>query len=144
LKNSERQDGARCKSRWRHLRQRVDSAWRKSRLAARLLLKKEARPLKGRELSAARRLSADPEVTNRLIEQGLYFLGIGERKEAFDRKLLQTAGTPVQSCAELADWWSTRTTLSEAESKSLADDIEKGRCELAPLNLLSAGHKMSV
>jgi hypothetical protein len=69
--------------------QRVDSAWRKSRLAARLLLKKESRGLKGRELAAARRLSTDPEVTNRLIEQGLYFLGIGERKEAFDRKLVE-------------------------------------------------------
>jgi hypothetical protein len=69
--------------------QRVDSAWRKSRLAARLLLKKETRPLKARELVAARRLSADPEVTNRLIQQGLYYLGIGERKEAFDRKLVE-------------------------------------------------------
>ena len=69
--------------------QRVDSAWRKSRLAARLLLKKELRPLKKRELAAARQLSADPEVTNRLIEQGLYYLGIGERKEAFDRKLVE-------------------------------------------------------
>jgi hypothetical protein len=69
--------------------QRVDSAWRKSRLAARLLLKKETRPLKARELAAARRLSADPEVTNRLIEQGLYYLGIGEGKEAFDRKLVE-------------------------------------------------------
>jgi hypothetical protein len=66
--------------------ERVDSAWRKSRLAARLLLKKESRPLKGRELAAAQLLSVDPEVTNRLIQQGLYFLGIGERKEAFDRK----------------------------------------------------------
>jgi hypothetical protein len=72
-----------------HRGQRVDSAWRKSRLAARLLLTKEQRPLKGRELAAARRLSGDPEVTNRLIQQGLYFLGIGERKEAFDRKLVE-------------------------------------------------------
>src|SRR5688572_10663126 len=69
-------------------RQRIDSAWRKSRLAARLLLRKEVRPLKARERAAAKQLSADPEVTNRLIEQGLYYLGIGERKEAFDRKLV--------------------------------------------------------
>jgi hypothetical protein len=54
-----------------------------------LLLKKENRPLNRRELAAARRLSADPEVTNRLIEQGLYYLGIGEGKEAFDRKLVE-------------------------------------------------------
>jgi hypothetical protein len=68
--------------------QRVDSAWRKSRLAARLLLTRDRRPLKARELAVARRLSADPEV-NRLIQQGLYYLGIGERKEAFDRKLVE-------------------------------------------------------
>jgi hypothetical protein len=69
--------------------QLVDSAWRRSRLAARLLLRKEQRLLKGRELAAARRLSSDPGVTNRLIQQGLYYLGIGERKEAFDRKLVE-------------------------------------------------------
>jgi hypothetical protein len=97
LKNNERQESAALQipveianiGLMQHLRQRVDSAWRKSRLAARLLLKREARPLKGRELTAARRLSADPEVTNRLIEQGLFFLGIGERKDAFDRKLVE-------------------------------------------------------
>ena len=69
--------------------ERVDSAWRKSRLAARLLLRKEKGRLEGRKLAAARRLSGDPEVTNRLIQQGLYYLGIGERKEAFDRKLVE-------------------------------------------------------
>jgi hypothetical protein len=68
---------------------RVDAAWRKSRLAARLLLRREARPLTGREIAAARRLSDDPEVTNRLIQQALFFLGIGERKDAFDRKLVE-------------------------------------------------------
>jgi hypothetical protein len=69
--------------------QRVDSAWRKSRLAARLLLRKDQQPLQGRKLQAARQLSADPEVTNRLIQQALYYLGIGDRKEAFDRKLVE-------------------------------------------------------
>ncbi|HEY6227826.1 MAG TPA: hypothetical protein VI282_11955 [Verrucomicrobiae bacterium] len=43
------------------------------------------------------------------------------------------AATPVRSCAELAKWWGTRSRLSEAESKELADDIEKGRSELGPL-----------
>jgi hypothetical protein len=33
----------------------------------------------------ARRLSQDVEVTNRLIQQALYFLGIGSRKHAFDQ-----------------------------------------------------------
>lgn len=67
---------------------RVDDPWRKSRLAARLLLRKESRPLRSRELAAARKLSHDPQVTNRLIEQALYYLGIGARKDAFDKKLV--------------------------------------------------------
>jgi hypothetical protein len=67
---------------------RVDDAWRKSRLAARLLIRKEAGPLRPREQALARRLSQDPEVTNRLIQQALYFLGIGPRKHAFDQKLV--------------------------------------------------------
>ena len=67
---------------------RVDDAWRKSRLAARLLIRKEAGALRPREQALARRLSQDPEVTNRLIQQALYFLGVGERKHAFDQKLV--------------------------------------------------------
>jgi hypothetical protein len=67
---------------------RVDDAWRKSRLAARLLIRKEAGTLRPREQALARRLSQDPEVTNRLIQQALYFLGVGPRKHAFDQKLV--------------------------------------------------------
>jgi len=67
---------------------RPDSAWRKSRLAARLLLRKEAGRMSPRDQAWARRLSHDPEVSNRLIQQGLYFLGIGPRKHAFDRNLV--------------------------------------------------------
>jgi len=67
---------------------RADSAWRKSRLAARLLIRKEAGRMRSRDQVVARRLSQDPEVSNRLIEQALYFLGIGPRKNAFDRKLV--------------------------------------------------------
>ncbi len=65
-----------------------DQAWRKSRMAARLLLRREVRPLRGREQELARQLARDPEVTNRLIQQALYFLGIGPRKHEFDRKLV--------------------------------------------------------
>lgn len=68
--------------------QQVDSAWRKSRVAARLLMRKERRPLRPREQDLARRLADDPEVSNRLIQQALYFLGIGSRKHAFDRQLV--------------------------------------------------------
>ena len=67
---------------------RVDTAWRKSRVAARLLIRKESRPLRPREQILARRLSQDSEVTNRLIQQALYFLGVGPRKHAFDQKLV--------------------------------------------------------
>lgn len=63
-------------------------AWRKSRLAARLLLRKEADRLSRRDRALANRLSDDPEVSNRLIQQALYFLGVGPRKHAFDRKLV--------------------------------------------------------
>jgi hypothetical protein len=67
---------------------KADTAWRKSRLAARLLLRKAARPLRPREQALARQLSQDAEVTNRLIQQALYFLGIGSRKHDFDQKLV--------------------------------------------------------
>jgi hypothetical protein len=67
---------------------KVDQAWRKSRLAARLLIRKEAGALRPRDQALARRLSLDPEVTNRLIQQALYYLGIGPRKQLFDQKLL--------------------------------------------------------
>jgi hypothetical protein len=70
---------------------RLDGAWRKSRLAARLLLRKEAGHLSPRQEAMARQLSQDPEVLNRLIQQALYFLGIGTRKNAFDRKLVDRA-----------------------------------------------------
>jgi hypothetical protein len=33
-------------------------------------------------------LSTDPEVTDRLIQQALYFLGVGPRKHAFDQNLV--------------------------------------------------------
>jgi len=67
---------------------RVDTAWRKSRLAARLLIRKESRPLRPREQALARLLSHDPEVSNRLIEQAFYFLGFASQKHALDRKLV--------------------------------------------------------
>jgi hypothetical protein len=67
---------------------RADGAWRKSRIAARLLIRRESRPLRPREWALAHRLSQDSEVTNRLIQQALYYLGIGPRKHAFDQKLV--------------------------------------------------------
>jgi hypothetical protein len=68
--------------------EKPDRSWRKSRLAARLLMRRESRTLGTRDRALAHRLSQDPEVTNRLIQQALYYLGIGTRKNAFDRKLV--------------------------------------------------------
>ena len=67
---------------------RADGAWRKSRLAARLLIRRESRPLRLREQALAFRLSRDAEVSNRLIQQALYFLGFGPQKHALDEKLV--------------------------------------------------------
>jgi hypothetical protein len=52
----------------------------------------DSRPLRPREKALARRLSQDPEVTNRLIQQALYFLGYASRKDALDRKLVEGRG----------------------------------------------------
>ena len=70
------------------LEAKADLAWRKSRLAARLLIRKEGGRMLPRDRALSRRLSQDPDVSNRLIQQALYFLGIGPRKNAFDRKLV--------------------------------------------------------
>jgi hypothetical protein len=40
-----------------------------------------------RDRRLAQVLAGDPEVTNRLIQQGVYFLRIGNRKHEFDRNL---------------------------------------------------------
>ncbi len=72
--------------------ERVDGAWRKSRLAARLLIRKESRPLRPRERALALRLSQDAEVTNRLIQQALYFLCFGPRKHVLGQKLVDRRG----------------------------------------------------
>jgi hypothetical protein len=67
---------------------KADIGWRKSRLAARLLYRQAAASLCPRDQRMARLLRDDPQVTNRLIEQALYYLG-GNRKHALDRKLVE-------------------------------------------------------
>jgi hypothetical protein len=53
---------------------RIDPWWRKARIAARLLLKKEEhKPWNERDRALAARLAADPGVTNRLIDQAVSF-----------------------------------------------------------------------
>jgi hypothetical protein len=67
--------------------ERCGRGWRKARIAARLLYRRAQRPLRPRERILAQKLSEDPEVENRLIQQALYFLG-GSRKHELDRKLV--------------------------------------------------------
>jgi hypothetical protein len=62
-------------------------AWRKSRIAARLLYRLAQRPLSERDHRWAKKLSQDPEVENRLIQQALYYFG-GSHKHELDRKLV--------------------------------------------------------
>jgi hypothetical protein len=71
---------------------RPDSAWRKSRIAARLLYRKLEGPLKSRDQKLAEQLRDDPEVTNRLIQQALYYLGGRSRKHEVDKRLVEWGG----------------------------------------------------
>jgi hypothetical protein len=71
--------------------QRYDRAWRKSRVAARLLYRKMKGPLGPRDRLLAGELSRDPEVTDRLIQQALFYLG-GPRKHELDKRLVEGRG----------------------------------------------------
>lgn len=53
---------------------KINQSWRKSRIAARLLLKKENRPWNARDRALALRFANDPGVTNRLINQAINYL----------------------------------------------------------------------
>lgn len=50
---------------------RRDPSWVKARLAARILMRQESRSLFPRDRRLAHRLSADPSISNRLIDQAL-------------------------------------------------------------------------
>jgi len=52
----------------------LNQCWRKSRLAARLLLKKEKHPWNARDRALAAMLAEDPGVNNRLIGQAVRWL----------------------------------------------------------------------
>ena len=59
--------------------------WRKSRLAARILRRKNnaLRPLSTRDIRLANLLAADPSVTNRLISQAFSWLDAIHARTAF-------------------------------------------------------------
>jgi hypothetical protein len=57
----------------RELNRLMDPYWRKARIAARLLLKREAgKPWSARDRRLAEKLSSDPGVTNRLLDQAYH------------------------------------------------------------------------
>jgi hypothetical protein len=49
----------------------MDPSWRKSRIAARILLRENVGALTARDYRLAKRLAMDPGVENRLIDQAL-------------------------------------------------------------------------
>jgi hypothetical protein len=49
----------------------MDRSWRKARIAARLLIRRQAHPLTTRDRKIALQLAEDPGVTNRLIGQAV-------------------------------------------------------------------------
>lgn len=50
---------------------RLDPDWRKSRIAARIILRKRAGHLYSRDIRLAKKFHDDPGVTDRLIDQAL-------------------------------------------------------------------------
>jgi hypothetical protein len=49
-----------------------NKCWRKARIAARLLVKKETKPWNARDRALAEKFAHDPGVTNRLIDQAIH------------------------------------------------------------------------
>jgi hypothetical protein len=65
----------------------MDRSWRKSRIAARILLREEAGRLTPRDVRLARLLAADKGVTSRLIDQAIH----GFRGRAYQLELSRRA-----------------------------------------------------
>ena len=63
---------------------RLDRCWRKSRIAARILLREEQGRLTARDVRIGRTLAKDPGVTARLIDQAIY--GIRGRQARLERE----------------------------------------------------------
>ena len=63
---------------------RYDTAWRKSRIAARILLREKAGTLTKRDVAMGHKLAEDPAVTPRLIDQAIN--GIRGKKLRLERE----------------------------------------------------------
>lgn len=68
---------------------RYDTRWRKSRLAARILLREEAGKLTRRDVVLGHKLAADPGVTPRLIDQAIH--GLRGKKSRLERQRRRAA-----------------------------------------------------
>ena len=66
----------------KHGEPRYDICWRKSRIAARILLREQSGKLTKRDVALGRKLATDKGVTPRLIQQAIYgFKGIKHQLE---------------------------------------------------------------
>jgi hypothetical protein len=66
---------------------RYDTCWRKSRIAARILLREQSGKLTRRDVVLGRKLAQDKGVTPRLIQQAIYgFKGFKHQLELSRRK----------------------------------------------------------
>jgi hypothetical protein len=68
---------------------RYDTCWRKSRIAARILLREEAGKLTPRDVALGRKFAVDKGVTPRLIDQAIH--GIRGKKVRLERERRQAA-----------------------------------------------------
>jgi len=67
-------------------REQLDPYWHRSRVAARIILKaRSGRALNARDKRLARAFSEDRFVSNRLVQQGLYYLSPELRTEMYER-----------------------------------------------------------
>ena len=55
------------------MREKLDPDWHKARIAARILLKAQKRPLNARDKRLARRFAEERGVSDRLIQQGISY-----------------------------------------------------------------------
>ena len=69
---------------------RYDTCWRKSRIAARILLREQAGTLTQRDVVLGRKLAGDNEVLPRLIDQAIH--GIRGKKHRLERESRAKAG----------------------------------------------------
>lgn len=64
------------------MKQSLDPYWHMARVAARIWLKAQKRPLNARDRRLARRFAAEKGVTDRLIEQGVAYWTASHRLDA--------------------------------------------------------------